>query len=593
MTNVAAVNQVSPTNSIASRNLDLTQLAAARGPTGPLRFARDIDVSLGNGTPGKLRLLRDSDSPPRMFLIGADRKATPYDVTGKSDDEIRRGVANGNYGRLKLLAPRPTEIPPVGANQAGAVQSAKVGAVVPPPTRTQAELVRGLDNYVSKATGGEVKTMLALRDNPRYAIIDGAGNAVPGNASLWRNIQNEAYKASNGEYGVDASGRKGRLGSVTALVPIGSQNRADWVKPLATTLLNASLGAVNSYIINRSAGMTHGEATGAIPAGFARDVVNLGLTQVPLDKISDNVWLQAATKAAVGAGLTWGTNTAAKKINPAWGVDPIFTGGGMAVSAAIPFALTAVNEIQKRGGLGGVPAADPKDWKEFLHKHAPTAGVIGGSVLTFYGLASALHSKMNGIPKTKAEWLKFGALATLVPSLQYLATNGVVNPPKDLRIIKNNPDATKGAEYNVKSLLINLADLAKSGWGDPVLRAADPIEILTRLTDDLRGQISVHGTGKRPPESTGMYNKQERDHLGQVLNNARLAFGAVLRASPSENKLVRSGQALLNASSALGNILLIPTDLLRTEFQKKLGDPTRAERAVQAIERFKKAIGLP
>jgi hypothetical protein len=67
----------------------------------------------------------------------------------------------------------------------------------------------------------------------------------------------------------------------------------------------------------------------------------------------------------------------------------------------------------------------------------------------------------------------------------------------------------------------------------------------------------------------------------------------VLRARPSENKLARSGQALLNASSALGNILLIPTDLLRTEFQKELGDPTRAERAVQAIERFKKAIGLP
>jgi hypothetical protein len=141
--------------------------------------------------------------------------------------------------------------------------------------------------------------------------------------------------------------------------------------------------------------------------------------------------------------------------------------------------------------------------------------------------------------------------------------------------------------------LTNLDDLAKSGWGDPVLRAADPIESLTRLTDVLRGQISVYGTGKRPPESTMMYNKQERDHLGQVLNNARLAFGAVLRASPSENKLARSGQALLNASSALGNILLIPTDLLRTEFQKELGDPTRAERAVQAIVRFKKAIGLP
>lgn len=367
-------------------------------------FSVALDVRLGDGTQGNLRLLRDSDSPPRMFLIGADRNAKPYDVTGKSDEQIRLGVASGNYGRLKLLAPRPTAIPPVGANRA-ATKTNPLPSSLPANAEAQASLNRTLDTL----TKGKIRSVEAFRDY-----------LGPDRAQLETQL-NTGVKAASG----------GRLATWEALLA-KSKDPAPASKagfnPAATVTYSLT-GAVASYNILVSSGMSSQAALATLPAGFVRDLINIGISQVPLDV--KNPLLTVAVKGSVGGVLTLATNAAAGKIHPP-ALPPAILNGGMALAAfTVNGAIVGLKELQSRGYVGGLPPENPANAKEWFHKYGPDSAAIGVGVFSAILPAVWLNGLKTGAPLTPAQLLKAGVMMLTMPTLQGLFSNAIVNPPKD------------------------------------------------------------------------------------------------------------------------------------------------------------------
>jgi hypothetical protein len=217
-------------------------------------------------------------------------------------------------------------------------------------------------------------------------------------------------------------------------------------------------GALASYNINRQTGMTRGQALATLPAGFARDVITIALSQFPIDVNEPK--LEVAIKGGIGGVLTIATNTVAGKVtSDAWPGHPL--NAGMVVAAfTVNGSLVGLRELRANGYLGGKPADNPKDWGQWFNKYAPEAAAISTGVSTAITPAVAFKEfvQNRGIGTAAAKWATVGktGLATLIlPMLQYLIANAFVNGPKDGKAA-NKPSPLQTALTNVASNISNV-----------------------------------------------------------------------------------------------------------------------------------------
>jgi hypothetical protein len=216
-------------------------------------------------------------------------------------------------------------------------------------------------------------------------------------------------------------------------------------------------GALASYNINKQTGMTRGQALATLPAGFARDLITIALSQFPIDVNEPK--LEVAIKGGIGGVLTIATNTIAGKVkSDAWPGHSL--NAGMVVAAfTVNGNLVGLRELRANGYLGGKPADNPKDWGQWFNKYAPEAVAISTGVSTAITPAVAFKEfvQNRNIGTAAAKWATVGktGLATLIlPMLQYLIANAFVNGPKDGKAAKPNPLQT--ALSNVASNISNV-----------------------------------------------------------------------------------------------------------------------------------------
>ncbi len=205
-------------------------------------------------------------------------------------------------------------------------------------------------------------------------------------------------------------------------------------------------GALASYNINRQTGMTRQQALATLPAGFARDMITIALSQFPIDVKEPK--LEVAVKGGIGGVLTIATNTVAGKFySDAWPGHPL--NAGMVVAAfTVNGSVVGLRELRANGFLGGKPADNPKDWGQWFNKYAPEAAAISTGVST--AITPAVMYKEfiqgRGVGTAAAKWATVGktGLATLVlPMVQYLIANAFANPPKDGKAAKPDPLRTE------------------------------------------------------------------------------------------------------------------------------------------------------
>jgi hypothetical protein len=251
--------------------------------------------------------------------------------------------------------------------------------------------------------------------------------------------------------------RKGALGTL----PLGNQRvfakpnagnkpttAAASGKPvrLDAAAIYSLTGAVASYNINRQTGMSRQQALALVPAGIARDLITVGLSQFPIDVKEPK--LEVLTKGGIGGLLTVATNAVAGKINAnAWPGHTL--NGGMVLAAfTVNGNLVGLRELQSRGYLGGKPADTPKDWGQWFHKY----GLEGAAISTGVSTAITPAVAINEILKSKAaggqaiKWgtvTKTGAATLVLPLVQYLIANAFVNAPKDGKAAKPDPIRTQ------------------------------------------------------------------------------------------------------------------------------------------------------
>jgi hypothetical protein len=273
----------------------------------------------------------------------------------------------------------------------------------------------------------------------------------------------------------------------TASGTAGAPSTASGTKPgtkpirLDAAAVYSLTGAVASYNINRQTGMTRQQALALVPAGIARDVITIGLSQIPIDVKEPQ--LEVAIKGGIGGVLTVATNTVAGKINSnAWPGHSL--NAGMVLAAfSVNGNLVGLRELQSRGYLGGKPADNPKDWGQWFKKYVPEAVAISTGVSSTITPAVAIkqlfESKAPGGAPYKWGTVGKTAAATLVlPMVQYLIANAFVNSPKDGKAAKENPlqTALKNISSNVANIgsMVGIDKLASLIKTTPTTGAVNP-----------------------------------------------------------------------------------------------------------------------
>lgn len=195
----------------------------------------------------------------------------------------------------------------------------------------------------------------------------------------------------------------------------------------AASITYSLTGAVASYNILVSSGMTPKQALLQLPAGFARDVINIGISQVPVN--IKNPLLEVAFKGGVGGVLTLATNAVAGKVHAPAKVPGSLNAGMVLTAFTVNGSIVTLNEMRKRGYLGGTPPDKPQDAAQWFRKYAPESAAIGVGVTA--GMLPAVVAKglLNGAPLTPGQVLKAAAMMLMMPTLQGLVANAIVNPP--------------------------------------------------------------------------------------------------------------------------------------------------------------------
>jgi hypothetical protein len=205
-------------------------------------------------------------------------------------------------------------------------------------------------------------------------------------AKLWKKMNNVAFASSGGKYGISESGQSGSNGSVVKLY--GAENLVARTKELDLAGVGAYslLGACAGWNLNLAGGMNLIQRIVQVPAGIIRDVANLGANKLDTSGLG-NVWLEAGVKGGGGAVITVGSNWAVGKIGKivdpnsvkGWAPDSGFRKGMVKASFSVNLTVTALNEMEKVGWLGGKLPANPTK-SEKLFDTLKKASAIGGGV---------------------------------------------------------------------------------------------------------------------------------------------------------------------------------------------------------------------
>jgi hypothetical protein len=154
--------------------------------------------------------------------------------------------------------------------------------------------------------------------------------------------------------------------------------------PAATVVYSVS-GALASYKNLRASGLTHQQAILQLPAGFIRDIFNIGLSELPLNSIKD-AKIEWVAKSTVGGILTLTTNAASnealKRLYPPGVLKPSLNVGIILAAGTVNGGIIGLRELQKNGYLWGLPPDNPKDAKEWFHKYGLSSLAIGVGVTT-------------------------------------------------------------------------------------------------------------------------------------------------------------------------------------------------------------------
>jgi hypothetical protein len=209
--------------------------------------------------------------------------------------------------------------------------------------------------------------------------------------------------------------------------------------PRAVALYSVS-GAVASYNVNVATGMSPRKALDLIPAGIARDVIQVGISQASPGNM--HPMFEWAFKAGVGGTLTYLSNKGAAKYYKADAYPERSIHAGMVAAAVtVNGSIIGLKELQKNGYLGGLPPDNPKGLKQWLHKYGGESAAIGlgvGTAMTPAVFAQQLIKKSGGGVFDRGAILRTAFLGTTLPALQNLTARALTSP-----ICPAVPDATK------------------------------------------------------------------------------------------------------------------------------------------------------
>jgi hypothetical protein len=277
-------------------------------------------------------------------------------------------------------------------------------------------------------------------------------------AALWATMNRSAYTSSAGAYGINDKGQAGSKGSLVNLY--GSDNLVARTKQFDAAGVGAYslLGACAGWNLNGIGGMTMPQRILQVPLGFVRDVANVGASKVDTSGVG-NVWLEAGIKGGVGAVLTVGTNAiaggAGKVFAPgqkSWAPDAPMRKGMVKASFTVNVSLTALNEMEKLGWLGGKLPSKPTGLQK-LGDDIKQGAAIGAGV--WIALKGPIKAAGGGKVAT--------AMAFGLPFVQRVmggkVTSGWSDPPVALGAAGNL--VGDGGSLKVKAL--NQTDALRNG----------------------------------------------------------------------------------------------------------------------------------
>jgi hypothetical protein len=343
----------------------------------------------------------------------------------KMDPEVKRGLdkVRGNVNPPNKPVSKPTTKPSVSP-------TSPTNKTQAPPSVTPAAGSKDPRIEWRKTLEREVKASGLGARNVQDLLTNAAYNPAksPKAAALWKRLSDVALKASNGQYGTTSAGSPGTRGTVLTLLNAKPQpNTGKPFKP-AGVLVYSLLGATSSFNILQATGMTRNEAMWQLPAGFGRDIVNIGLSKLPIE--AEHPMLDVVLKGGTGAALTLATNYGAYKINGKAAVHPGLNVGMVLTSFTVTGALKSVKELQKAGMLGGLPAEEPKNWPEWAHKYFSESFAIGAGVTAGMTPGVMLKMKWSGVPLSRRAILNTMGATFLMPIAQNLVANVIINPPR-------------------------------------------------------------------------------------------------------------------------------------------------------------------
>ena len=222
------------------------------------------------------------------------------------------------------------------------------------------------------------------------------------------------------------------------------------------SMVYATTGAVVAYNLLMSAGLTSQQALQKIPGSFVRSFITASIAQAPTG-IKDP-YLQVLYKGGVGGVLTAGTNWVAGKVNPGAALPDTLNKGMVVAAFTTAGAVVGLNELQKRGFLGGPPPANPKDWDQWFHKYVSQSAAISAGLTPPVVIATVLHQMRSGVQPTPAGIAKNVLITAGLPFFQNLLANSIVNPPGG-----REPPAAVG--FAVNTLFGMLFDRAAGALG--------------------------------------------------------------------------------------------------------------------------------
>jgi hypothetical protein len=490
-------------------------------------------------------------------------------------DKVRENVNPPEKKRAEpSAAPTPGRTKPA-AKAAGSATPGKVSkpaassAPAAPNSSPNAALIHRLQQEVKQSATG-IRSIEDMITNP---ALDPGKSAKA--ATLWAKLNQVAYESSAGQYGVSRSGEAGSKGTVLKLFNVDQLRSEAKSINAQSAVVYSVLGAVSSFNINTASGLSRKEALWQLPAGFGRDLVNMGLSQVPLDFKSP--YLNVLAKGTTGATLTLGTN-ALSSLHPSTKVKPGLGAGMVLASFVVPAGLAALSEARKAGYAGGTAVEKPTTWEQWMKKNFPETMIIGTGVsMTITPAVMRMNKLLGNPPMSKEAVLKTAAATFLYPAAQKLLAEVTVGAPVAANATAQPRPATQNAG-SAKVAAMNNIEAYKRG-ANPFQQADDtrsPSGNYRAYQDDPVSQIATKVLELQRSLRTDL-------NAPQVRTNAEAAAVVV--------KAVNHRPVLSNTDQQRLSSLLRDLNTYGVSFNSEAVRKAATDESVQALKVIGKTLG--